>query len=91
MLCTITLNTARRSAPTTVSLSRFFSAAADRVSVAGLQVDSGLYEFVESELCNGTGKSADQVFTSLSTLLDEFAPRNAELLETRKSIQVSHS
>ena len=56
-------------------------------SGAGLEIADVLYEFVRDEAVNGTAWTADQLFGVLGELVQEFGPRNQELLAKRISRQ----
>ncbi|MEO8757746.1 MAG: malate synthase G [Devosia sp.] len=60
---------------------------ADYVTKAGLQVDEQLVSFVEGEALPGTGISADAYWGGLAGLVDNFMPRNRELLAVRDALQ----
>ena len=57
------------------------------VSRAGLQVDSALAEFVDSEVLVPLGQDADAFWQGFAELLADFAPRNRALLKRRDSLQ----
>ncbi|MDE2861421.1 MAG: malate synthase G [Chloroflexota bacterium] len=52
-----------------------------------LQVDDRLYAFVRDEVVEGTGRTADEVFRILGDLVEQFGPRNRELLVMRQETQ----
>jgi malate synthase len=52
-----------------------------------LSVDDILHAFVERELLPGTGVAPDAFWAALAAVLAEFTPSNAELLETRDTLQ----
>ena len=52
-------------------------------SGAPVEIAEVLYEFVRDEVVTGTGWTADQVFSMLGKLVQEFDPRNRELLAKR--------
>ena len=52
-----------------------------------LQVNDRLYEFVRDEAVEGTGRTADEVFRILGDLVEQFGPRNRELLARREEVQ----
>ncbi len=54
---------------------------------ARLEIADVLYEFVRDEAVNGTAWTADQLFEVLGELVQEFGPRNQELLAKRISRQ----
>ena len=56
-------------------------------SGARLEIAAVLYEFVRDEAVTGTGWAADQLFGVLGELVQEFGPRNQELLAKRISRQ----
>jgi malate synthase len=59
----------------------------DRVERAGLQVDSELAEFFETQALPGTDVDADRFWSTLAKLVNELGPRNAALLKTREDLQ----
>ncbi len=52
-----------------------------------LQVHDSLYEFVRDEVAEGAGRTADEVFRILGDLVEQFDPRNRELLARREEVQ----
>ncbi len=60
---------------------------ADRVERAGLAVDAGLADFIESEALPGADVSTDAFWTGLSALAHDFGPKNRALLERREELQ----
>ena len=58
-----------------------------RVEKSGLQVDKILADFIDQSALPGTGIESDAFWSGFSTLLNEFAPRNAALLARRTEIQ----
>jgi len=54
---------------------------------AGLKVDAELVTFVETEALPGTGIAAEAYWAGLAGLVDEFMPRNRELLALRDRLQ----
>ena len=56
-------------------------------SGASMEVAQVLYDFINDEAANGTRWSADEVFRVLGELVEEFGPRNRELLEKRAEFQ----
>ena len=56
-------------------------------SGVSMEVAQVLYDFVNDEAVNGTRWSADEVFRVLGELVEEFGPRNRELLEKRAEFQ----
>ncbi len=59
----------------------------DRIQIAGLQIAPAIHQLLEREIAPGTGVSAEDFWTGLATLLNEFGPRNRELLAVRDDIQ----
>ncbi len=56
-------------------------------SGAVLEVADVLYTFLQEEVLPGTGRTADAVFQTLGELVEEFGPRNQELLVARSQHQ----
>ncbi len=54
---------------------------------ADLTIDAGLVAFIEEEVLPGTGVSADTLWQGLANILDEFTPRNRDLLAIRNRMQ----
>ncbi|MBL4907969.1 MAG: malate synthase G [Sneathiella sp.] len=59
----------------------------DRVLKGSLQVSTELVSLVEKEIAAGLDISADQIWSTLNTVVGEFAPRNKALLEKREELQ----
>ncbi len=57
------------------------------VTVAGLTYGAPLHSFLVEEALPGSGVDPDAFFASFAELIATFAPRNAELLEIRASLQ----
>jgi malate synthase len=57
------------------------------VSVDHLQVDQGLYEFVNGEAIPGTGVEPQRFWSGFAAMLRSLAPRNAALLRRRDELQ----
>ncbi len=57
------------------------------VTRAGLQVDSALAGFVDSEVLGPLGRDVDGFWQGFAELVATFAPRNRSLLETRDDLQ----
>jgi malate synthase len=57
------------------------------VTVDHLQVDQGLYEFVNSEAIPGTGVEPQRFWSGFAAMLRSLAPRNAALLRRRDELQ----
>ncbi|MCK9502845.1 MAG: malate synthase G [Porticoccaceae bacterium] len=60
-----------------------------RISVAGLQVDSALYALVNEHIAPGTGIDAEGFWASFGAVVNEFAPRNRTLLAKRDALQAA--
>ncbi|MDA0264879.1 MAG: malate synthase G [Chloroflexi bacterium] len=56
-------------------------------SGASVAIDDALYAFVRDEVVPGTDKTVDEVFAILGELVQEFGPKNQELLDKRASRQ----
>ena len=56
---------------------------------SGIQMEIAqvMYDFVRDESAKGTRWSADDIFQMLGSLVEEFAPRNRDLLEKRSEFQ----
>jgi malate synthase len=59
----------------------------DRIRLGGLQVATEIFDLVANELIPGTGISAEHFWTSFEEILNDLAPRNRELLQTRENLQ----
>ena len=59
----------------------------ETLKYGNLTVAKELDEFLKSEVVEGIGVDADHFWKSLETILDEFGPRNKELLQKREDIQ----
>jgi len=59
----------------------------ERINVGGLNVDSGLYAFVNEQALPGTGIDQSKFWTDLETLVTDLAPKNVALLEKRDELQ----
>lgn len=53
----------------------------------GISVGSALHDFLVTEALPGSGVDPDTFFAGLATLVNEFGPRNRELLEVREQMQ----
>ena len=60
---------------------------ADRIQQGGLQVAKEIFDLVANELTPGTGVSVGKFWTSFEKILNDLAPRNRELLQTRENLQ----
>ena len=58
-----------------------------RIDAHGLQVDEGLYRFIEDEALPGSGVSPDAFWKGFGDLIDAYGPRNAALLARRAVLQ----
>ncbi len=59
----------------------------ETLKYGNLTVAKELDDFLRSEVIEGIGVDADQFWASLENILDDFGPRNKELLEKREEIQ----
>ena len=59
----------------------------DRISVGNLDVDSGLYAFVNEQALPGTGIDQGKFWADLETLVTDLAPTNRALLAKRDELQ----
>jgi malate synthase len=62
---------------------------ADRVDVGGLWVDRTLYAFVEDEALPSSGVASGTFWAGAVAVINEFAPRNRDLLARRAELQES--
>jgi malate synthase len=60
---------------------------ADRTNVAGLDVATILYRFVEDEALPGSGVESAQFWEGLASIIAELSPVNRRLLERRAELQ----
>ena len=58
----------------------------NRIDAAGLRVASELHDFI-AEALPGTGVTADAFWTGFAGMVQNLAPRNAELLARRDELQ----
>ena len=56
-------------------------------TIGGLTISNELEEFLRNEVLEGLDIEANNFWASLESILDEFGPRNIELLEKRETIQ----
>ena len=61
----------------------------NRVVRAGLQVDAALAKFLEDDVLMVLGRDTERFWEGFAALLAEFMPRNAQLLQTRETLQAS--
>lgn len=59
----------------------------ETLKYGNLTVAKELDEFLRSEVVEGIGVDADHFWKSLETILDEFGPKNKDLLQKREDIQ----
>ncbi len=59
----------------------------ETLKYGNLTIAKELDEFLRMEVIDGIGVEADHFWNSLETILDEFGPRNKELLQKREEIQ----
>ena len=57
------------------------------MTVGGLQVAPCLYNFVNEQALPHTGLQQAQFWASFEKIINEFAPRNKQLLDKRLSLQ----
>jgi malate synthase len=57
------------------------------IQIGNLQVDSDLYQFVNSEVLPGSGLSSEQFWSDLETLIHDLTPENKALLARRDELQ----
>ncbi|MDR2856368.1 MAG: malate synthase G [Novosphingobium sp.] len=60
---------------------------ADRIDCAGLQVDTQLAQFIESEVLAPLGRDAGAFWQGFAALVADFAPKNRALLDRRDALQ----
>ncbi len=60
---------------------------ANRIEVGGLQVDRGLYDFVNKRAMPGTGIKLAEFWAGFAKIVRDLAPKNRALLEKRDEIQ----
>jgi malate synthase len=53
----------------------------------GLNISSNLKQFLENEVLPGLGINADSYWQAFEQIIDEFSPRNKNLLNIREEIQ----
>jgi malate synthase len=59
----------------------------DRVTIGGLQIATVLQDLLENQIAPGTGVEPAHFWAELEAILDEFVPRNRELLAKRDALQ----
>jgi len=60
---------------------------ADRIQQGGLQVAKEIDALVANELAPGTGVSVEHFWSGFEEILNDLAPKNRELLQTRENLQ----
>lgn len=63
------------------------SATRARINASGLQVDPELYDFVSTQVLPGLNLSTEAVWSGMAELVAQAAPRIAQALETRATLQ----
>ena len=63
--------------------------AMEQIEVAGLTIGGELHRVLVEEILPDSGVEADAFFAALASIIAEFGPRNAELLEIRDSMQAA--
>jgi malate synthase len=58
-----------------------------RTEIGSLQIDSGLYEFINKEALPGTGVDATAFWNGLDKIVRDFAPKNRVLVAKRDELQ----
>ncbi|WP_275786883.1 malate synthase G [Pararhizobium gei] len=58
-----------------------------RIEKSGLNIDTGLHDFLVIEALPGTGLDADRFFQDFSDIVHDLAPKNRSLLAKRDSLQ----
>ena len=61
----------------------------DTITEAGLSIGAPLHDFLINEALPGSGVEPEDFFAGLAQLIDDFGPRNAELLEIREQMQTA--
>jgi malate synthase len=59
----------------------------DRITVGGLQVAQVLHAFVRDEALPGSGIDEDKFWSGVGQIVEDFVPRNRELLARREELQ----
>ena len=55
----------------------------DRIQQGSLQIAAVLHELLENDIAPGTGISPQQFWPALESIVNDLAPRNTALLQTR--------
>ncbi len=61
----------------------------DRIQKANLQISPVLHDLLEQKIAPGTGVSPEDFWRGLSSILEEFGPRNRALLAVRDNMQAT--
>lgn len=56
-------------------------------TIASLTIDSSLYDLVANEIAPGTGIDCDEFWQHVDGLIEDFGPRNQQLLDQRDNLQ----
>jgi hypothetical protein len=59
----------------------------DRVDIQGLQVERGLYDFIQNEAMPGTGVASNTFWVGFAALIGSLTARNRSLLKKRADLQ----
>ncbi|MFT4822388.1 MAG: malate synthase [Halioglobus sp.] len=59
----------------------------DRIREGGLDIAKVLHELLKNDIAPGTGVSEQQFWQGLESILEEFTPRNRQLLDIRDELQ----
>lgn len=59
----------------------------ERISVAGLQIATPLYDLVQNEIAPGTGIMADEAWQGFAQIIEQMTAKNRSLLERRDELQ----
>ncbi|WP_193174185.1 malate synthase G [Oricola nitratireducens] len=60
---------------------------AETVTIDGLTIDKGLYDFITDEAMPGTGVKAKDFWPAFAAIVHDLAPKNRELLAKRDDLQ----
>jgi len=59
----------------------------ERITIAGLKIDSSLYHLVKDEIAPGTGINCDEAWQDFAAIIEELTPANRALLARRDELQ----